>query len=33
MLKLDDGSFDLFDGDGHPYNAQAEAAAAAEPMQ
>jgi len=26
-LKLDDGSFDLFDGDGHPYNAQADAAA------
>jgi len=22
VLKLDDGSFDLFDGDGHPFNAQ-----------
>jgi hypothetical protein len=26
-LKLDDGSFDLFDGEGRPYNAQADAAA------
>jgi hypothetical protein len=33
VLKLDDGSFDLFDGDGHPYNAQADAAAAAAAMQ
>ncbi len=26
VLKLDDGSFDLFDGDGQPYNSQADAA-------
>jgi len=24
VLKLSDGSFDLFDGQGHPYNSQAE---------